>query len=297
MTHDHSPTTPARARVAAIQMVSGRDLETNLQRAAVLVERAAGDGAQLIVLPETFALFLAAEQRALGQREAGGLGSYGAQARVRPFLAALAAQYGVWLVGGTLPIVEADDPRPRASCLVYDAQGREVARYDKLHLFDVEVGDKQGRYCESDTFCPGALDRVAVVDTPFGRLGLTVCYDLRFAELYQTLRDRGAEIIAVPSAFTRRTGLAHWLPLLRARAIETQTFVIGANQGGAHSETRQTSGGSAIIGSWGEVLGEAGFDEAVVVADIDLDQMRRERASMPVASHRRFGIVPVSGAQ
>lgn len=277
--------TSATARVAAIQMVSGIDLETNLNAAARLVERAAKDGAQLIVLPETFALFLAAEQRALGVREAG------AAARVRPFLAALAALHRVWLVGGTVPIVDADDLRPRAACLVFDASGAEVARYDKLHLFDVEVGDKQGRYCESDTFCPGATARISVVDTPFGKLGLTVCYDLRFAELYQALRDRGADIIAVPSAFTLRTGLAHWLPLLRARAIETQTFLIGANQGGAHSEKRQTSGGSAIVSSWGEVLGEAGFGEAVVFADIDLAQMRRERAAMPVASHRRFDVL------
>lgn len=282
--------TADNVRVAAIQMVSGTDLETNLRSAARLVERAASDGAKLIVLPETFALFLAAEQRELGQREAGV--KSGPDARVRPFLAALAAQYGVWLVGGTLPIVDADDPRPRAACLVFDASGAEVARYDKLHLFNVDVGDKQGRYCESDTFCPGNVARISVVDTPFGKLGLSVCYDLRFAELYQTLRDRGADIIAVPSAFTLRTGLAHWLPLLRARAIETQTFLIGANQGGAHSEKRHTSGGSAIISSWGEVLGEAGFGEAVVIADLDLAQMRREREAMPVASHRRFDVLP-----
>lgn len=282
--------TADNVRVAAIQMVSGTDLETNLRSAARLVERAASDGAKLIVLPETFALFLAAEQRELGQREAGV--KSGPDARVRPFLAALAAQYGVWLVGGTLPIVDADDPRPRAACLVFDASGAEVARYDKLHLFNVDVGDKQGRYCESDTFCPGDVARISVVDTPFGKLGLSVCYDLRFAELYQTLRDRGADIIAVPSAFTLRTGLAHWLPLLRARAIETQTFLIGANQGGAHSEKRHTSGGSAIISNWGEVLGEAGFGEAVVIADLDLAQMRREREAMPVASHRRFDVLP-----
>lgn len=284
--------TADNVRVAAIQMVSGTYLETNLRSAARLIERAAKDGAQLIVLPETFALYLAAEQRALGEREAGALGSYSKEARVRPFLAALAAQYGVWLVGGTLPIVDANDPRPRAACLVFDASGAEVARYDKLHLFDVDVGDQQGRYCESDTFCPGDVARISVVDTPFGKLGLSVCYDLRFAELYQTLRARGADIIAVPSAFTLRTGLAHWLPLLRARAIEAQTFLIGANQGGAHSEKRHTSGGSAIVSSWGEVLGEAGFGEAVVIADIDLAQMRRERAAMPVASSRRFDVLP-----
>jgi predicted amidohydrolase len=272
------------ARVAAVQMVSGRDLETNLEAAAKLIERAAKEGAQLIVLPEAFALFLASEQRELGVREAS------AAARIRPFVAELAAKYGVWIVGGTLPIVEADDPRPRAASIVFDDTGAEVARYDKLHLFDVEVSDQQGRYCESDTFCPGALDRVKIVPTPFGKLGLTVCYDLRFAELFQTLRDQGAEIFAVPSAFTLHTGLAHWLPLLRARAIETQSFVIGANQGGEHSAKRHTSGGSVIINSWGEVLAAVEFGEAVVIADIDLSKLRQERAAMPVAQHRRFGV-------
>src|SRR5690606_23546574 len=146
--------------------------------------------------------------------------------------------------------------------------------YDKLHLFDVEVGDRQGRYCESDTFCPGDPGSISVVDTPAGRLGLAVCYDLRFAELFLTLRERGAELIAVPSAFTRRTGLAHWLPLLRARAIETQCVLIGANQGGQHSATRQTSGGSVIVDGWGRVLAEAGFGATVIVADIDLARQR-----------------------
>lgn len=278
--------TVTEARVAAIQMVSGTDLAANLREAAVLIERAAAAGAQLIVLPETFALFLAAEQAELGRREAS------ADAVVRPFLAEQAAKHGVWLVGGTLPIVEPDDPRPRAACLVYDAAGKEVARYDKLHLFDVQVGDRQGRYCESDTFCPGDTARISVVDTPVGKLGLTVCYDLRFAEIFQTLRERGAELIAVPSAFTRRTGLAHWLPLLRARAIETQCVLIGANQGGEHSAKRQTSGGSAIVDGWGRVLAEAGFGAGVICADIDLVQQARERAAMPVASARRFSVLP-----
>lgn len=277
--------TPSQARcVAAIQMVSGADIDANLRCAARLVERAAGDGAGLIVLPETFALFLASEQRALGLAEAG------AVPKVRTFLAGQAAKHRVWIVGGTLPLVDARDPRPRAACLVYDDSGAEVARYDKLHLFDVDVGDKQGRYCESDTFCPGDTALARVVDTPFGKLGLAVCYDLRFAELFQSLRDQGAELFAVPSAFTRRTGLAHWLPLLRARAIETQCLVIGANQGGEHNARRQTSGGSVIINSWGDVLAEAGFGEAVVCAPFDLEQIRRERLAMPVQQHRRFRV-------
>jgi nitrilase len=270
-------------RVAVLQMVSGTELEANLAAAARLIERAAGDGARLLVLPEAFALFLSSAQRDLGEREAGAL------ARIRPFLAGQAARHGVWLVGGTIPLLEADDPRPRAACLVFDDAGREVARYDKVHLFDVEVGDRQGRYCESDTFRPGTPHAVTVA-TPVGVLGLAVCYDLRFAELFVRLRRQGAELIAIPSAFTRRTGLAHWLPLLRARAIETQCYLLGANQGGEHSSRRHTSGGSAIVDGWGEVRGEAGFGEAVVAAQIDLEKLREQRAAMPVMAHRRFDL-------
>jgi nitrilase len=277
--------TPRVVKVAAIQMVSGADVAANLAAAARLIAQAAAAGAKLLVLPEAFALFISSEQYQLGLQEAG------AQPVVRQFLAAQAAQHRVWLVGGTVPFLEpipAGQSRPRAACWVFDDSGNEVARYDKMHLFDVDVGDRQGSYRESDTFTPGGS--VVTVATPFGKLGLAVCYDLRFAELFQLLREQGAEIIALPSAFTRRTGLAHWLPLLRARAIETQCYVIGANQGGQHNATRHTSGGSAIIGSWGEVLGEAAFGEDCVVAEIDLDKLHRERASMPVAQHRRFKI-------
>lgn len=275
------------SRVAALQMISGGDIEANLAAAARLIERAAGDGAHLAVLPESFALFLSSAQRELGTREAGRQ-----QARVRPFLAEQAARHGIWLVGGTLPLTEADDPRPRAACLLFDDSGSEVARYDKVHLFDVEVGDAHGRYCESDTFCPGT-PRAVVVPTPVGHLGLSVCYDLRFAELFTLLRMAGADLIAVPSAFTRQTGLAHWLPLLRARAIETQCWLIGANQGGWHTSKRSTSGGSAIVDGWGTVRAEVGFGEAVLTADVDLEQLQRWRAAMPVMSHRRFALPEV----
>lgn len=274
-----------RQRVAAIQMVSGPDLEANLAAAGRLLERAAAAGAQLAVLPEAFSLYLSGEQRRLGKREAG------PQPRVRDFLQEQAARHRLWLVGGTVPLLAAGADRPHAACLVYAADGREVARYDKTHLFDVEVADRQGSYRESDTFCAGA-GRIVTVPTPCGRLGLAVCYDLRFPELFGLLREQGAELIALPSAFTRRTGLAHWLPLLRARAIETQCYLIGANQGGEHSAKRHTSGGSTIVDGWGTVLAEAPFGEAVVTAEIDLDELHRLRAAMPVATHRRFRVVP-----
>ncbi len=290
--------TSAHPSVAAVQTVSGSDIETNLARAEILIARAADAGAQLIVLPEAFALFIGSEQRELGAREAG------AQPRIRNFLAEQAARHQVWIVGGTIPLLvenktpvknkelDKNEQRPHAACLVFDSAGNEVAHYNKMHLFDVDVGDKQGSYRESDTYAHGS--GIVTVATPFGRLGLAVCYDLRFAELFQLLRTDGAEIIALPSAFTRKTGLAHWLPLLRARAIETQCYFIGANQGGIHSAKRHTSGGSVIIDSWGEVLAEAGFGECVITAAIDRKKMQRERAAMPVAQHRRFKIIPKS---
>jgi deaminated glutathione amidase len=281
--------TEAYSIVAAVQMISGPNIETNLICAANLIARAADSGAQLIVLPEAFALFIALGQRELGLREAG------EQPRIRNFLAEQASRHKVWIVGGTIPLtdkadlLDANEKRPLAACLVFDSSGNEVARYNKMHLFDVDVADKQGSYRESDTYAHG--NGVVTVATPFGRLGLAVCYDLRFAELFQLLRDDGAEIIALPSAFTRKTGLAHWLPLLRARAIETQCYVIGANQGGMHNAKRHTSGGSAIIDSWGEVCAEAGFGECIITAAIDREKIQRERAAMPVAQHRRFQII------
>lgn len=285
--------TVSQPRVAALQMISGNDVAANLASAARLIERAANDGAQLLVLPEAFALFGSGGQRELA------LGESGAQPRVRDFLAEQAQRYDVWIVSGTIPLFDTANPlgatpesqRPKAACLLFDNNGGEVARYEKIHLFDVDVGDRQGSYRESDTYSPG--DKVIVADTPFGRLGLAVCYDLRFAELFQLMRERGAEIIALPSAFTRKTGLAHWLPLLRARAIETQCYFVGANQGGIHTPKRQTSGGSVIIDSWGNVCAETGFGECVISANVDRDKIQRERAAMPVSQHRRFKIVPL----
>jgi len=273
----------SRPIVAALQMVSGADIDTNLAHAEKLIAQAAAQGAKLIVLPEAFALFLGSEQKQLGAIEAS------STPRVRAFLAEQALRHRVWLIGGTIPVLDHDLQRPRAACFVLDDNGREVARYDKIHLFDVDVGDRQGSYRESDSYQHGT--DIVTVQTPFGCVGIAVCYDLRFPELFQLLRAQGAEILVLPSAFTRATGLAHWLPLLRARAIETQCYMIGANQGGQHSSKRHTSGGSVIIDSWGEVLAEVGFGEAVITAEIDLEKLHKERRAMPVTQHRKF--IPV----
>ncbi len=272
--------------IAAIQMVSGNDLAENLLTAERLIAEAALGGAQLIVLPETFALFSSREQLALGEREAS------ANPPVRRFLSEQAKKHSVWIVGGTLPLAVMSDTATNkvlASSFVFDGRGVEQARYDKIHLFDVDVADKKGSYRESDTFLAG--DSVVVIDTPLGRLGVAVCYDIRFPELFRLLLEQKVDIIAIPAAFTELTGEAHWLPLLRARAIENQCYVIGANQGGKHSATRKTSGGSAIIDGWGNVLSECDKGEAVLIAAMDIDELHQQRKAMPVIQHRRFKTV------
>lgn len=270
-------------RVAAIQMVSTNDLQHNLQRAEVLIAQAAEQGARLLVLPETFAMFSAREQAALGLQE------MGEAAPIQRFVAQLARRYGVWIVAGTLPVADGVSEQVYAACLVFDDQGKEVARYHKIHLFDVNVNDQQGSYRESDTFKPGSQS--VVIDSPVGRLGLAVCYDIRFPELFRVMFHEGVDVVAVPAAFTLHTGEAHWLPLLKARAIESQCYVIGANQGGAHGKRRRTSGGSVIIDAWGNVLAEAPRGEACVVADMDQQQLADIRRNMPMAEHIRFDVV------
>lgn len=274
------------SRVAALQMVSGKNVQENLDVAGRLIAQAADDGAKLLVLPETFAQFSTGQQKALGQQEAFG------ERLVRTFVAEQAKQFGVWIVAGTLPLaMQADDDRVLSSCFVINDQGEECARYDKMHLFDVDVADKQGSYRESDTFIAG--NKVVVVSTPFGRLGLAVCYDIRFPELFRAMFALEVDIIAVPSAFTLLTGKAHWLALLRARAIENQCFIIGANQGGVHSSSRTTSGGSVIIDGWGKVLAEVDSGESCVVADIDTDTLQDLRQSMPIKRHQRFTVAKI----
>lgn len=268
------------SRVASLQMVSGSDVASNLQRAAILMAEAAGQGAQLIVLPETFAVFSTGQQVALGRKESDSKGV------IRRFLSEQACLHKVWIVGGTIPIApEPDSNRAYAASLLINDKGEELARYNKIHLFDVDVADQHGSYRESDTFMPG--NDVVVIDTPFGRLGMAVCYDIRFPEFFREMFKRDVDVITVPAAFTKKTGEAHWLALLKARAIENQCYIIGANQGGDHGG-RETSGGSVIIDGWGSVLAEVDKGEACLVADMDVAALDKLRKAMPIKQHQRF---------
>ncbi len=268
--------------LAVIQMASQADIQANLATARTLLEQAAADGAQLAVLPENFAAMGRRDLPALGRAEAEGAGP------ILPWLKGVARDLRLWIVAGTLPLPPDGQPdaKVRACSLLMDDQGQRVARYDKLHLFDAEVDDTRGRYRESDDYAAG--DRLVVADTPVGRLGMTVCYDLRFADLYTALRLAGAELISVPSAFTATTGRAHWEMLIRARAIETQCYMLAAAQGGEHPGGRLTHGHSSIVDFWGRVLAEQASGAAALTTVRDTAEQAAVRHRMPLLSHRRF---------
>ena len=270
--------------LSVIQMASQADVPTNLRTARRLLEQAAEQGARLAVLPENFAAMGHADPVALGRAEAQGTGP------ILPWLKQAAKDLGLWIVAGTLPLPPDESPqeKPRACSLLVDEQGQRVARYDKLHLFDADIDDSRGRYRESEDYAPGS--RIVVADTPVGRLGMTVCYDLRFAELYLALRGAGAELISVPSAFTLATGEAHWHTLIRARAIETQCYMLAAAQGGEHARGRVTYGHSSIVDHWGRVLCEQPSGDAALTATRDTVEQCAVRQRMPVMRHRRFSM-------
>ncbi|WP_198245226.1 carbon-nitrogen hydrolase family protein [methane-oxidizing endosymbiont of Gigantopelta aegis] len=267
---------------AAIQMASSPNVSANLLSAGQLIAEAADAGAKLIVLPENFAIMGEHEQDKVKVREVEGEGP------IQDFLSNTAKKYGVWLVGGTIPLVANADNKVRAACLVYNDQGEQVARYDKIHLFDVNVPGTDEVYKESDSIEAG--NYIGMVDTPYGKLGIAVCYDLRFPEFFRTAATEGVEILAVPAAFTAETGAAHWEVLLRARAIENQCYVIASNQGGFHINGRKTFGHSMIIDPWGVILDCYKTGTGFVRADIDLEKLEKMRQSFPVLQHRRYFI-------
>ncbi len=267
-------------KVAAVQMVSGIDVAANLVAAERLILQAADAGARLIVLPENFALMGMTEFDKLDYIEQAGSGL------IQDFLAQVSASCNSWIVAGTLPFVSSSKDKILAACFVYDDQGQQVARYDKIHLFDVNVPDSDEQYMESATIEAG--NQLLVIDTPFGRLGVAVCYDLRFPELFRQMLSEGMELLAVPAAFTKKTGRDHWELLVRARAVENLCYVIASNQGGDHENGRQTFGDSMIVDPWGQVLTRLESGEGLVTAEIDLDSVKKVRTTFPVIEHRRI---------
>lgn len=279
------------SKIAAIQMVSSDDVQANLDSAARLIAQAAGEGADLVLLPENFAVL-----------DGGPLRQYaevlGAAGLLQDFLIRQSSLHGIILVGGTIPLLSRpststdkaaeliEDGRVRPACLVFDSSGQLIARYDKIHLFDVRVADAQAEYSESLSFEPG--EQLVSVQTDVAMLGLSICYDLRFPELYRQLFREGAQLMTVPSAFTKVTGQAHWETLLRARAIENQCYILAANQGGIHNSSRETWGRSMIIDPWGTVLASLDQGEGVVLAELDLDFLVSTRAKMPILEHLKL---------
>ncbi|WP_062261593.1 carbon-nitrogen hydrolase family protein [Endozoicomonas arenosclerae] len=257
---------------AVVQMCSGPDVQANLKQADDLLS-GVDISPELIVLPECFAQ-MGGDIPVLGKNNS----------VVRNWMSRVARQSKAWLVGGSIPCVVNEGENSRASCFVYDPEGLEVSRYDKIHLFNADVSDGTNRYRESDDYSAGS--DLEVIDMDFARTGLSICYDVRFPELYRKLRSEGAEIYTVPSAFTKVTGQAHWEPLLRARAIENQCYILAANQGGIHPNQRETWGHSMIISPWGEVLAEAGEDPCVLMAELDIKALREIRQQMPCFDHR-----------
>ena len=268
------------ARVAALQMCTGVSAPANLASAERLLREARARGAVVACLPENFLIMGHAEADKLAVAEDYGDGP------VQTRLAELARELGLWIVAGTLPIRTDEPARVAASVLVYDARGECVARYDKIHLFDVDIPGRVEQYRESASVRPG--EATVCVDTPAGRLGLSVCYDLRFPELYRALAAAGAEWFCVPSAFTAPTGRAHWRTLLRARAIENLAWVVAPAQSGFHENGRETHGESLIVEPWGAVVARLPRGTGVVCADFDLVQQRGLRQSFPCQSHRRL---------
>lgn len=263
-----------RYRVAAIQMVSEPDVAANLVAAGRLIGEASAQGARLVALPEYFPIVGRSEQDKAAVREQDGSGP------IQDFLCETAARCGVWIVGGTLPLVADADDKVRNSCLVFDDSGRRIARYDKIHLFGFEHGTE--RYEESLTIEPGRA--VVAFDSPFGRIGVAICYDLRFPELFRAMGK--PDVVVVPAAFTEMTGKAHWELLLRTRAVENQCYVIAAAQGGEHLSGRTTYGDSMVVDPWGVVQARLAKGPGVVLAEVDLDHLETIRTKLPALAHR-----------
>ncbi len=261
-------------KVAAVQMASGPNVAGNLSEARRLIENAVAQGAKLVVLPEFFSIMGMKEEDMVAAREQIGAGV------MQEFLSEMARKHSIWVVGGSIPLVASAPNKIRNTCLVFDEHGKQVARYDKIHLFNLDLGNEH--YHEGKTIEAG--NQVVVVDSPFGRIGLAICYDLRFPELFRAMKN--VDIFVLPSAFTATTGKMHWETLVRARAIENLAYVIAAAQGGYHVNGRETHGHSMIVDPWGRVLDVLPRGSGVVVAEVNPSYQASLRASLPALTHR-----------
>jgi nitrilase len=266
-------------KIAAIQMASGPYVSANLSEAERLIEIAVNQGAKLVVLPEYFAIMGLKDTDKVKVREQEG------QGQIQEFLSKTAKKHKIWLVGGSVPLVGSSPNKVRNSCLVYDDKGKQVARYDKIHLFGLDLGNEH--YHEENTIEPG--NAIKVIDTPFGKIGLSICYDLRFPELYRAMGE--VNIIVVPSAFTDTTGKSHWETLVRARAIENLCYVVASAQGGYHISGRETHGNSMIVDPWGVVLDRLPRGSGVVMATMNPKYQDSLRKSLPALQHRTINVV------
>ena len=266
--------TPGIIRIAGIQMASGPNVSANLSEAERLIEIAAAQGAKLVALPEYFAIMGIKDTDKVKVREKEGHGP------IQSFLSKIAKRNDIWIIGGSIPLECSDPKKVRNACLVYDNKGKQVARYDKIHLFGLNLGNEH--YREESTIEAG--DKVVVVDTPFGKIGLSICYDLRFPELYRAMGE--VDLIVVPSAFTETTGKAHWESLIRARAIENLSYVLAPAQGGYHASGRETHGNSMIVDPWGVVLDRLPRGSGVVLANMNSGYQQSLRNSLPALKHR-----------
>jgi len=272
-------------KIAAIQMASGTNVSANLNEVGRQIKSAVVAGAKLIVLPENFAIMPLHDADQLKVAEDEGTGP------IQNFLSEQAKTNNVWIIAGTIPLkLNSDtvnyDSKVYAACLVYNEKGERVSRYDKIHLFDVHLEISSETYNESETIEAG--NKAVVVDTPFGKVGLAICFDLRFPELFRQLVLQGADIIVLPSAFTAITGKAHWEVLVRARAIENLCYVIASAQGGYHVSGRQTHGDSMIVDPWGTVLDHLAQGSGYVIADVDIENVKNIRRNFPVLQNRKI---------
>jgi deaminated glutathione amidase len=273
-------------KVAAIQMTSSHVVADNLTSAGELLREAKDLGCDIACLPENFSFIGLRDADKLQVAEADGIGA------VQSFLADTARKLRMWILGGTIVIRGDTERRVANASLLIDEHGKRVARYDKIHLFDVTIPGRDEQYRESTHVTPGR--ETVIADTPVGKLGLSVCYDMRFPELYRDLVSRGAEWLAMPAAFTVPTGRAHWETLLRARAIENLCYVVAPAQAGTHTSGRETYGDSLIVDYWGQVLSRLAKGSGVITAEIDLAKEAETRARFPALDNRQLGLPNVA---